>query len=217
LSCFLAGHLLEVQNSLSELQPTALASGPSLWYAAFTMPRHEKRLATHCTERQIECFLPLYQSTHQWKNRCRVKVDLPLFPNYIFVRIGAQERVRVLKLPGVLSIVSSGRNLLPIPDDYIAALRDGLQAYRIEPHCNLEAGDRVCITTGPMAGMEGILDRQKNGLRVVLKLDMIGRSVAVEVGASEISFVEAGSKSSLFFPAVPDPHRWRQHHRTEAS
>jgi transcription antitermination factor NusG len=153
------------------------------------MSRHEKRLAGHCEERQIESFLPLYQVRRRWKNRCTVSVDLPLFPNYLFVHIDPTRRVEILKLQGVVSIVSSGRQLLPIPEEHISALRDGLLAYRMEPHANLEVGDRVCITAGPMTGMEGILERQKNGLRVVLRLEMIGRSVAVEVGAEEISYV----------------------------
>jgi len=158
------------------------------------MPRHEKRLVVHCGERKIQCFLPLFQVRHRWRNRSTATVELPLFPNYLFVRIDPGERVRVLRLPGVLSIVSSGRELLPIPDEYITALRGGLLRYRIEPHPNVEAGDRVCITTGPMAGMEGVLDRQKNDLRVILRLEMIGRSVAVEVGATEIAYAGAAPK-----------------------
>jgi transcription antitermination factor NusG len=157
------------------------------------MARHEKRVATHCSERQIESFLPLYRVRHRWKNRCTATVELPLFPNYFFIRIGPQERIQVLKLPGVLSIVSSGRHPIPIPDEYIASLRGGLLTHRIEPHPNVGAGDRVCITTGPLAGMEGIVDRQKNELRVVLKLEMISRSVVVEVGAGEISYVGAAA------------------------
>jgi transcription antitermination factor NusG len=173
-----------------EREPKSRLSGnPAQWYAVFTMPRHEKRTVGHCSERRIESFLPLYQVRHRWKNRSTATVDLPLFPNYFFVRIDLQERVQVLKVPGVVSIISSGRQPLPIADEYIAALRGGLLTHRIEPHPNVEAGDRVCITTGPMAGMEGVLDRQKNELRVVLRLEMIGRSVAVEVGAQEISYV----------------------------
>jgi transcription antitermination factor NusG len=153
------------------------------------MSRHEKRLVGHCAERSIESFLPVYQVKHRWKNRCTAMVDLPLFPNYLFVRFERQQRVQILSLPGVFSIVSSGREMLPIADEYMTSLRGGLLAHRIAPHPNVEVGDRVCITTGPMAGMEGILDRQKNELRVVLRLDMIGRSVAVEVGTEEIAYV----------------------------
>jgi transcription antitermination factor NusG len=167
------------------------------WYAVFTMPRHEKRVVTQCRGRNIESFLPLYHVRHRWKNRCDATVELPLFPNYFFVHIGAQDRNNVLKLPGVLYIVSSGRELLPIPEEYISSLRSGLLAYRIEPHANVDVGDRVCITRGPMMGMEGILERHKNGVRVIIRLEMIGRSVAVEVGAEEISYAGAGSIRSI--------------------
>jgi transcription antitermination factor NusG len=166
------------------------------WYAVFTMPRHEKRVAGHCTERGIESFVPLYQVRHRWKNRCTATVELPLFPNYSFVRMDVRERVQVLSLSSVRYLVSSGHEPLPVPDNYISFLRAGLLAHRIEPHPDLEVGDRVRINTGPMAGMEGILDRRKNGLRIVLKLEMIGRSIAVEVGAAEVSLVGEQRKSA---------------------
>jgi transcription antitermination factor NusG len=195
VGCVSGAKTSESAYSTSQPTPDRSHCDPK-WYAVFTMPRHEKRVAGQCSERNVEAFLPLYQVRHRWKNRRIAAVDLPLFPNYFFVRIEAQERLRVLKLPGVLSIVSSGRQLLPVPEGYISALRSGLLARRLEPHPNVEAGDRVCITTGPMAGMEGILDRQKNELRVVVRLEMIGRSVAVEVGAEEVSYVGAAPKNS---------------------
>jgi transcription antitermination factor NusG len=83
--------------------------------------------------------------------------------------------------------------MLPIPDVYITALRDGLLSHNIRPCSTLEMGDRVVITQGPMAGMEGILDRRKNEIRVILRLEMIGRSLSVEVGAEEISSVTGRS------------------------
>jgi transcription antitermination factor NusG len=188
LSCLPLGYSQELCASGIDLEPAKFTAYPR-WYALFVMSRHEKRLAGHCSERQIESFLPLYQVKHRWKNRCTATLDLPLFPNYVFVRIERQQRIQILNLPGVLSIVSSGREMLPISDEYMTSLRNGLLAHRIAPHPNVEVGDRVCITTGPMAGMEGILSRQKNELRVVLLLEMIGRSVVVEVGAEEICYV----------------------------
>jgi transcription antitermination factor NusG len=156
------------------------------WYAVFTAPRHEKRIAWHFGQRQIESFLPLYKVRHRWKNRCTMTLELPLFPNYVFARTNPQERLRVLSVPRVLSIVSRGREPVPVPDHYITGLRDGLLTHAIEPHPGLEVGDRVRITTGAMAGLEGVLDRRKNSFRVVLRLDMIGRSVAIEVGVEDI-------------------------------
>lgn len=161
------------------------------WYAVFTLSRHEKRVLAQCEQRQIESFLPLYKVKHQWKNRCSVDLELPLFPCYSFVRIDPRMRVQVLQVPGVVSIVSSGRHLQPLPDHYINSLRDGLLVHRIEPHADLEVGDLVRIKTGPMIGAEGILERRKNDLRVVLRLEMLARSVSVEVGAEEIEWCDA--------------------------
>jgi len=203
---------LQIGTSPQFYSPTNIRESGNLsvseprWYAVFTMSRHEKRLAAQCAERHIESFLPFYQVTRQWKNRCTVTVDLPLFPNYFFARIDLRDRLKILKLPGVFSIVSSGSQLLPVADAYILSLRAGLLAHRIEPHPSVEVGDRVRINTGPMAGMEGVLIRHKNELRVILTLEMIGRSVAVEVGSSEISFVGAPTMLSAN-PAWHEPSR----------
>jgi len=156
------------------------------WFAAYTNSRHEKCVASQFAERQIESFLPLYAARHRWRNRCEVLVDLPLFRNYVFVRIDPRERVRVLEVPGVLSLVGFGRTLAPLPDLEIEALRSGLAQGKIEPHPYLVIGERVRITAGPMAGMEGVLLRKKNNFRVVLALDVIMQSVAVEVDADQL-------------------------------
>lgn len=179
-------------GSFDSLRDLWQVSPPSpKWYAVFTLSRHEKRVFAQCEQRQIESFLPLYKVKHQWKNRCTVDLELPLFPGYSFVRIDPRTRVQVLQVPGVVSIVSSGRQLQSLPDGYINSLRDGLLVHRIEPHADLEVGDLVRIKTGPMIGVEGILERRKNELRVILKLEMLARSVAVEVGAEEIEWCDA--------------------------
>jgi transcription antitermination factor NusG len=159
------------------------------WFAVFTTPRHEKRIAFHCDQRQIESFLPLYQEVRQWKNRCKVKLDLPLFPNYIFVRIQREERFRVLNVPGVLSILGSGADLYPVQDEYIDSLRLGLETHKIEPHSHVEVGDTVRIIAGAMTGMEGVLVRKKNELRVVIRVALLDRCMSVEVTTADIEFV----------------------------
>jgi len=160
------------------------------WFAVFTVPRHEKRVEEHFLLRKIENFLPLYRRERQWKDGSKGMLQLPLFPNYIFVRIGHGERVSVLRVPGVISIVS-GPKPLPVPDSYIHFLREGLRHGKIEPHPYLTAGTRVRIRSGVMAGLEGVLLRKKNNFRVVITLEMIMRSVTVEV---EIEDVEPVSR-----------------------
>jgi transcription termination/antitermination protein NusG len=169
------------------------------WFAAYTNSHHEKRVAEHLAKRQIESFLPLYSAQRRWRNGCKVILDLPLFPGYVFARIDRRERVRVLEVPGVLSLVGFGREPAPLPDHEIEALRSGLGLRKIEPHPYLVIGKRVRIKAGALAGMEGVLVRKKNNFRVVLTLDMIMQSVAVEVDADDVEPATA-SASRLSLP-----------------
>jgi transcription antitermination factor NusG len=162
------------------------------WFAVFTVPRHEKRVEEHFRAREIESFLPLCRMRRQWKDGSRGTVQIPLFPTYIFVRIGCSQRVQVLATPGVISIVG-GREPIPVPDSYIYFLREGLRGRRIEPHPYLITGMKVRIRSGVMVGVEGILLRKKNDFRVVLTLEMIMKSVKVEVKLDEIEAVESTS------------------------
>ena len=131
--------------------------------------------------------MPLYHSARRWKNGCRVNVDRPLFPSYVFVFVDKPDYVRVLQAPGVISLVGSGREPSPLVTSEIESLRSGLSHRQYEPHCYLLVGDKVRIHSGPLAGLIGVLDRKKkNNLRVVLSLDLIMQSVAVEVGFDEI-------------------------------
>jgi transcription antitermination factor NusG len=161
--------------------------GPSPnWFAAYTLSRHEKRTAQILSARQIESFLPLYTALHRWRNRCAKNIDLPLFPNYVFVRIAPRERRRVLEVPGVVSLVGFGRTLAPLPAPQIEALRSGISQRKLEPHPYLVVGEKVRIKTGAMSGLEGVLIRKKNHFRIVLALDVIMQSVAVEVDALDL-------------------------------
>src|SRR5215831_19097776 len=128
---------------------------PRHWYAVFTSPNHEKRVSWQCERKRVETFLPLYAAKRKWKNRRTVELQVPLFPCYSFVRITTCERLRVLEIPGVISIVSAAGQPLPVPNEYIQALREGLLAGKVEPHPNIEVGDTVRIKNGPFAGAQG--------------------------------------------------------------
>jgi transcription antitermination factor NusG len=167
------------------------ARGPRLaselyWYAVKTFPRHEKQIREHLEYRDIECFLPTYQIARRWKNGCKVQVETPLFPTYLFVEIEFQERFRVLDVPGVLSFVGSRGKPWPLPNLEIQSLRSGSQLHKFEPHAYLTIGQRVRIKAGALTNLTGILVRKGNGLRVVLSLDLIQQGAAVEVDADEI-------------------------------
>jgi transcription antitermination factor NusG len=156
------------------------------WFAAYTTSCHEKTVVEHCHVRGVDCFLPTYRSTRRWKNGCTVNLDKPLFPGYVFVRVNHTHRVRVLEVPGVVSIVGAARQPTPLPDADVEALRNGVHLLSAEPHSYLCAGDKVRIRKGPLAGMTGILVRRKNSVRVVLTLELIMKSISVEVDEQDL-------------------------------
>jgi transcription antitermination factor NusG len=156
------------------------------WFAIYTLSRHEKRVAQHFQMQQIEHFLPLYMARQKWKDGTKHDIQFPLFPNYLFVRITRKKRASVLAIPGVLLIVGGGNESFSVSDNYMQSLRDKVTQGGVEPHPYLATGEMVRIKSGAMAGMEGVLVRRKSGFRVVVTLELIKRSVAVEFDIADL-------------------------------
>lgn len=167
--------------------PSAAVQFPNpAWYAAYTCARHEKRIAQQLEERGIEHFLPLYRSVRRWKDR-KKELELVLFPSYVFVRIEFIARLQVLQLPGVVRFVGFNGQPAILPGTDIEALRNGLSHNVVaEHHPFLRVGRRVKVVYGPLSGAEGILVRRKNECRLVISIDAIMRSVAVEVDEADV-------------------------------
>ena len=160
---------------------------PCRWYALYTASRHEKRVAQHLRQREIEFFLPLYKAQRRWSDGSRVTLDLPLFPGYLFIHIRRGERGRVLSVPGALTVVGGkGGDSAWVPDATIDALRTGLETSQVRPHPLLTIGQRVRIRSGALEGFEGIVVRSKGSCRVVLTLEHIMQSYAVEVALDDL-------------------------------
>ncbi len=167
-----------------------------LWYAAYTSANHEKRVAEQLTRRSVEHFLPLYETVRRWKDR-RVHLHRPLFPGYVLVRLALHDRLQVLQVPGVAKFVGFNGTPTALPQEEIETLRASLRSgIRAEPHPYLAAGCLVRVKSGPLAGMEGILGRKKNSARFVISLDLIMRSVAVEVDGADLELVPPGNHHS---------------------
>ena len=158
----------------------------SKWYAVYTCSRHEKCVAEQLRQRRFFCFLPVYRSVRRWKDR-RKELEMTLFPGYVFVHVRAQERLPILQVAGVVRFVSFNGQPAPLPDTEIAALMNGIRSgSRVEPHPYLTIGRRVRVRYGPLTDAEGILIRRKDKFRVVLSLDLIMRSVSVEVDEADV-------------------------------
>ena len=189
-------------------QPITIDSEPSslaedtlhsemLWYAGYTASRHEKRVAEHFAQRGVEHFLPLYETIHRWNNG-RHRVQLPLFPSYIFVRIALRDRLRVIEVPGFVRLVGFNSLPYPLPEADINRMKEALKkGVLAEPYPYLTAGTRVEIRNGPMQGMTGILLRRQNKCRVVISVDLIMRSMALEVEAGDVVPVRGSTLSAM--------------------
>ena len=177
-------HEVEWQKGL-----TAVAQSQEIreWFVVHVVSRHEKRVAEHFHTRQIDHFLPLYQTPRAWRDGSKGAVRLPLFPGYVFVHLALCDRLQELQTPSVVRLVGFGGQPAALPDQEIEALRQGLtHEMYIEPYPYLKVGHRVRVRTGPLRGLEGILVRKKNGPRFVISLDLIMRSVAAEIDVAEL-------------------------------
>jgi transcription antitermination factor NusG len=156
------------------------------WFAAYTSANHEKRVAQQLESRSVEHFLPMYESARRWKDR-RVRLQLPLFPGYVFVRMALRDRLRVLAIPGVARLVGFDGRPTAVPAEDIEAIRACLAGNRgLQPHPYVRCGKRVRVLSGPLAGFSGIVVRQKNRTRFVVSFDVLERSVAVEMDDSDL-------------------------------
>ena len=167
------------------------ASSGRNWYAVFTVPQNEKSVVKHLDLRDVESFLPTYETVRVWKNRQRKKLVLPLFPSYLFVHINSRERAKVLQSPGVLHIVGNGREHVPLPHPEIEFLRSGFCRQRIEPYSELVVGEKVRIKGGVMQGVCGTLVRKGSDVRFVLTLELINQHAAVQVDAENLEPLSA--------------------------
>jgi transcription antitermination factor NusG len=178
---------LPANNRLSAVPDAADRTGlPVSWFAAYTRPRHEKSVERQLQERRIDCFLPVYRSVRRWKDR-RKEIELVLFPGYVFVHIFLSDRLQVLQLPGVVRFVSFHGLPTALPEKEIEALRHGLDnQIRLTSHPYLKVGRRVRVKRGPMAGAQGILVRRKQNCRLVISIEAIMRSVALEIDEDNV-------------------------------
>ena len=178
-------------ESIAQFPPLNCAPEESNWYAVHTMARHEKRVAAQFEEKRVCTFLPLLRQIHRWSDR-RVKVEVPMFSCYAFVRMvqTVEERLKVLRTPGVLGFVGSERQGTPIPDEQIESLRTAIsENIPCFPHPFISVGKRVRIRGGSLDGVEGILVRQGGDQSLVVSVELLHRSISIRVEGYDIELV----------------------------
>jgi transcription termination/antitermination protein NusG len=184
----MATNLLPLQTGDSAPFPSTEAEN---WYALHTRARHEKLVVQRLHEKGVQTFLPMFTEVHRWSDR-KKKVEMPLFGCYVFAKFTPQrsERLNVLRVGGVLSLVGSQGEGTPIPDEQIDAIRvlmDSTQPW--SPYPFLKIGQRVRIRGGALEGLEGILVSRSGGQTLVISVDAIQRSLAVRVEGYQVEAV----------------------------
>jgi transcription antitermination factor NusG len=173
---------------LMQYQPATTAANAACWYAVRTRSRHEKLVARQLESQGIESFLPLVTQLRNWSDR-RKQVELPLFSGYTFLRMihTPEERVRVLKMQGVVNFVGVHGTGIPIPDHQIEDIKL-LLASRIpyEERPYLQIGQRVRVRGGALDGVQGILVAENGGRNLVISVEPIQRSLYVRVSGYDV-------------------------------
>lgn len=159
------------------------------WFALSVKHQHEKPVDRVLLSAGVETFVPLFRARRRWSDRIR-QSELPLFPGYVFGRFPFRDRVRVLNTPGVGKIVGFAGKPAPVPDQQIEGIRAALRAeLPVGPWPFMKPGDRVRVEHGPLRGVEGRLSYEKSGVRLVIDVELLQRSVAIEVDADMLARV----------------------------
>ena len=163
------------------------------WFAVRAARGREKVVASQLAYKGYEEFLPLYKSKRRWSDRIK-QFELPLFPGYLFCRFDWNDRLPILMTPGVKLILGIGKTPAPVSDVEIEALRRVVASGAVaEPHEYLSVGQTVRIAEGALAGVEGILLKVKNSWRVVLSVELLRRSVSVELDRAAVSAISSAA------------------------
>ena len=167
-----------------------MSEAPTCWYVLRVKPRHEKIVEDELRRDDFDPFVPTYTDFRRWSDRTK-RIEALLFPGYVFCRFSLEHRLSVLKKPGVASILSFGDQPASVPDDEISAVRSvvasGLPA---RPCSFLQAGDRVRIQKGCLAGVSGVLVSEKASWRVIVSITLLQRAVSVELDRAMISALD---------------------------
>ena len=151
------------------------------WYALALRTRFEKVVALHLRGKGYEAYLPTYRSRRHWSDRIK-EIELPLFPGYIFCKFDVTDRLPVLVIPGVRSIVSFGGEPMPVPEtEIISVQRIVNSGLHYGPWPGIHASQTVRVKEGPLRGLEGTVTRVKENYHLIVSINMLRRSVSVEI------------------------------------
>ena len=160
------------------------------WFALVVKPRFDKAVAQALESKGYETLVPVYKKFHQYGKRSK-HFELPLFPGYVCCRFDAEARLPIVTTPGVIRVLGIGNVPMPLSDIEIESLQTAIKSQLpVQPCPFINTGQRVRINGGVLAGVEGIVLGTKAGLRLVLSITLLQRSVVLEIGRDQVSIEE---------------------------
>jgi transcription antitermination factor NusG len=182
------------------------------WHVLRTQPRHEKVVAERLRFKSVEAFLPTRPTLSRRKDRS-VLIDRPIFPGYVFVRVNLSDRLQVLSIPGVTKMLCFNGAPAAVEDAEIDAVRLCLKVgHNPESHPFLQVGELVRVTSGALAGIQGIVTRHKNRCRVVVSIALLHQSMSVEIDSELLSPAgDASRKRTNAFAEDPKNALFSEH------
>jgi transcription antitermination factor NusG len=164
------------------------------WFAIMAKTCREKTASLLLENAGYECFVPTSKYMRRWSDRMK-EIEVPLFPGYFFCRMNPHNRLPVLMTPGVIQIVGVGKAPRPVDEEEVAAIqRAAKSGLPTMPWPYVEIGHTVRIEEGPLRGLTGIVFKIKSGVKLVLSVSLLQRSVAVEIDRRWISAAQGGAR-----------------------
>jgi transcription antitermination factor NusG len=165
---------------------TQINEGVKKWHVAYTFPKAEKKVQIKLEKIGIEAYLPLQQVVRNWSDR-RKKLEVPLFPNYIFVNISEKKRYDAFTVKEILRYVSFQGKVATVNDAVVNSLKCILKE-KAEVHLESlpKPGSPVKITNGPFMGIEGILVRRSGKTNLIIQIDALQRAVALNISSFHV-------------------------------
>ncbi len=167
------------------------------WYALYVRSRAEKKVVTQLEDLGVEVFLPLITRIKQWSDR-KKKVEEPLFKSYVFVHSTAKQHIPILNVYGVIKFVTFEHQAVVVPENQIIAIKRYIDDFdekeRELTNAELQVGDMVRITNGPMQGLIGRLHSVKDKRQLIVYIEAVGQYLPVSISRAKVEAINVAQE-----------------------
>lgn len=172
------------------------------WYVVYTYPNSEKKIYNELTKRNITAFLPTIKEVRRWSDRNKT-VEVPLFPNYVFVEVTPKEMWVVTLIARVVRFITFDAVSVVVKNTEIDLIKKLLsETNDVRPESFPVKGEKVLVEEGPFAGLVGRVTDKKGANRLYIELTSIHQAVSVDIDACNLGRL----KESLHADAVQPPN-----------